>query len=940
MEEIGTLLHGGWRPSALLPLVSGIALAGLCFARLAVDPSGLIVDGRRPSVDYANRGDMRPVGNDLVYLFLPHHESIARRIVEFGHWPLWDGRGFGGRPLAGNPQAGMCYPPVWAVWRLRVPSGLCWLTVGHLLWGGLGVYVLVRSAAPSRWSATVAAGIYQASPFLLAHTFEGHYPHVWAACWYPWAFWAFRQQRSGLMLGRAVLPLILALTYLTGHPQEWFLLVLALSVWVLVDALRTWQSEIPGGRGAPVLSWIVALTLSVGMTAVEMIPQWATRPWLRRSHEAVVETGAPRRYHLNGLNGFQLLSPDALGGPADYFGDDNYWETVCSIGLVPLVLCTVAILRHPNRRLVLGWLVLLILSVWLACGRSLGLLGLAHATIPGMSWFRVPARSLFLANLAGAVLAGLGVETLLSRITSCRAWRKLTIRLTGLLLVLIAVLGFIQLGRAPGRFSSRPRDAALRWVDSRPGSPSQPEPVLAPRVPPGSGRTAQASTRILREGGFWLGSCGLTTLMLLGWLPPWPRNHRLAVSLIGLLALSELGWYGLRLLQVAPASRFLGLDPFGAVCLNGNRPTSPPAICLATSPQPCGEASHTTRLWRIKARDTFYGDLPAAFQGIEKTNVGDAFQLDQAAALYETLYPVASHRRPMAERLMSQAAKESWRRIRQAVFDRMSVAYLVSDRFESDPCWPVAVEGTWNGTHYVIQRNPTALPRAYVVPRATILPQHPGIILPAFCDLDPRRSVVMETDPLATLPCSQRQEFTAVEWRSLDPDRPALLVTTQAPGLLVVADTWMPGWSATVDGQPTPVLRGNYAQRVIPLHQPGRHTIVMEYHAPGFAIGCAITVASLLAWALIVWFRAGTGQTRGRSVGLGGPGPLHSTAVCEGIGREGQVKQQEPEFGPVAEGGEVRVEGQEAGVTEASGRGSVEGRHRAAEVPAGALTGT
>ncbi len=37
--------------------------------------------------------------------------------------------------------------------------------------------------------------------------------------------------------------------------------------------------------------------------------------------------------------------------------------------------------------------------------------------MPGMSGFRVPARSLFLANLAAAVLAGLGVETLRSVMT-------------------------------------------------------------------------------------------------------------------------------------------------------------------------------------------------------------------------------------------------------------------------------------------------------------------------------------------------------------------------------------------------------------------------------------------------------------------------------------------------------------------------------------------
>ncbi len=36
------------------------------------------------------------------------------------------------------------------------------------------------------------------------------------------------------------------------------------------------------------------------------------------------------------------------------------------------------------------------------------------------------------------------------------------------------------------------------------------------------------------------------------------------------------------------------------------------------------------------------------------------------------------------------------------------------------------------------------------------------------------------------------------------------------PGLLVVADSWMPGWTARVDGVPVPILRGNHAQRSDP----------------------------------------------------------------------------------------------------------------------------
>ena len=179
---------------------------------------------------------------------------------------------------------------------------------------------------------------------------------------------------------------------------------------------------------------------------------------------------------------------------------------------------------------------------------------------------------------------------------------------------------------------------------------------------------------------------------------------------------------------------------------------------------------------RIKARDAFYGDLPASVHGIEKTNVDDAFQLDRAARLYETLYPVASRVRPMAERLMSRQAKDAWRRIRQAVFDRMGVGFVVSDRIETDPRWPVAAAGLWGDSRFVIQRNATAMPRAYVVPRATILPDHPDVVLSSFADLDPHTGVVMTVDPLAGLPSGPRQPFTdaRVDFRTTPTALPCL----------------------------------------------------------------------------------------------------------------------------------------------------------------------
>jgi len=812
----------------VVPFLALVALAALCFARLVAQPASLIVDPERPSIDRANPGEPRGVGNDATFLFLPHHLWVGRAIRAFGHLPQWDDRGFGGRPLAGNPQAGMFYPPVWLVWWSCAPAGLGWLTVGHLLWGGIGTYVLVRSFPTSRWGATIAAATYQASPLLLAHTFEGHYPHVWAACWYPWAFWAVRQARAGRLRGQILLPVILAVTSLTGHPQEWFLLVLALVAWGLFDLWRTWRARGPRCGLVNLLGWAGMLALSIGLTAVEFAPELAARPWLAHGADAAAGVDIPRRYHLWALNAFQLLSPTALGGPSDFFGDDNYWETLFSIGLVPLVLAIVAAFRYPDRAMARGWLVLGSLAIWFACGRHLLLYALAYLTVPGMSWFRVPARALFLANLAGAVLAGLGVETLRTRSAHPPIWRGLAIRFVGILglaLACLLVIRQIQRGDA-------------------------------------SSRMAAAAARVLHDDCFWLIVGGITALIGIGCLARGWRARRLAGGLFGLLAICELGWYGFSLLQVAPAERFLDGDPIGAALDRIER-----------------DQTRTDRP-RIKARDSFYSDLQAASVGVEKTNINDVFQLQHAAWLYELLYPVASRPRRRLDEPMCEAVDLFRRQVRQAVFDRLSVRYLVSDRFESDPGWPVAAHGNRRGSHWLIQQNTTALPRAYVVPTALVVHESEHLTIARFREAQPRDLVVMDFDPLDRVPKGQRQPFTAAEWASVDPDRPVLRVTVQAPGLLVLADTWMPGWTARVNGVVTPIYRGNVAQRVVPLWQPGRQTIAFNYRSPGFALGCTITGLSLLIWGLWCVFLVQTRSKTVRAYRRAGKYPLAHHRAC------------------------------------------------------------
>ena len=140
-------------------------------------------------------------------------------------------------------------------------------------------------------------------------------------------------------------------------------------------------------------------------------------------------------------------------------------------------------------------------------------------------------------------------------------------------------------------------------------------------------RPAAAARRVFSDGGFKLAFAGVSALLLLGCISFSSRGPRLAGGLIGLLALCELGWHGNSLLQAAPPRSSRAADPVSETLHR-----------LQAGLETGGRV-------RIKARDNYYGDLPAVFHGFEKTNVNDVFQINHAAQLYETLYSVASHQR-------------------------------------------------------------------------------------------------------------------------------------------------------------------------------------------------------------------------------------------------------------------------------------------------------
>ena len=801
------------------------------FGRLVTHPSSILADAAHPTIDRARVVDATP-GNDLTRQFWPAHHAIATRIYATGHFPEWDDRGFGGRPLVGNPQAGLFYPPVWLAWLIPAPSMLGWITLGHLIWAGCGMIHLARLIDLSQQGRVISAGCFILSPYVLAQTAEGHYPHVWAVSWYPWAFAAVIQLGRGRWNAGLTLVICLAAVMLTGHPQEGYYLILALGVWAMADLVWLASRHTRWASIPPlVLVWVGVFLLTLGLVAVEIIPDSLSQEWALRSSRLPLTLAS--RYHPTFINLCQVLNPLALGGPTDYFGPDNYWETVLSFGLIPLILALLGIVWSSDRGRVRGWTILVVAAVLFASGRKLGLFALMYQWVPGIDRFRVPSRSLFLANLGTALLAGFGVDALASSNLRDRWVRFGRWWAVGVILVLVA------LAWGMSRVAERSLSPA-----SFGASGSVEESRARGRQTTDADQVALAIDQIARQWTFWLALSG--TSVALAWGVWRPSNRPTLAASIGLMGLIELTGVGLSILITSPPSVWLEQRPIDRM-LTG-LPDRPHRV--------------NSRL-RLRADESILSDLRADYLGFVKSDINDTFQIQHAADLYQRLYDLSRPRPALLSHPMDGPVAGRLQRIQQAILDRMAVAVVAGNdqsprlkAFVESRGWQqerVFDHGNARSGQVFVARNPTAVPRAYVVPRVNVVDQAESSLIDSLTTDDPRQSVAMTHDPLAHLPNSGlRQAFMPVTWDSTDPDRLKFTLKTKAPGLLVVADTWMPGWTATIDGQLARVERGNYAQQVVPLPVAGRHEIIMIYHAPGFKVSLRISLIAAGLWTFLV----------------------------------------------------------------------------------------
>ncbi|MDW8354077.1 MAG: hypothetical protein RMK57_06050 [Bryobacterales bacterium] len=122
-----------------------------------------------------------------------------------------------------------------------------------------------------------------------------------------------------------------------------------------------------------------------------------------------------------------------------------------------------------------------------------------------------------------------------------------------------------------------------------------------------------------------------------------------------------------------------------------------------------------------------------------------------------------------------------------------------------------------------------------------------AILDDASIDLRQTAFVLGQAPQLETCPGSDQ-----VRLERREPNRVVLRAEMACRGMVVLSETYFPGWVARVDGRPARVYEAYAALRGVVVDR-GRHEIVLEYRPRSVRIGALMSVAGVLGAVVLAW---------------------------------------------------------------------------------------
>jgi len=748
-----------------------------------------------------------PFFRDLGPYFYPMRFSLAESLGA-GELPLWDRHVAGGFPLLADFQSGAFYPPHLAFIVFPFFRAVSVLFLFHYAVAGIGSYLLCRHWGYPSYLSLIGAILFAFGGVIVSLT--NLLNHFQAAVWLPWiVLCAERCLYSNCWGNFLLFVLVLLLQFLGGSPEFYVMSILLVSL-ASLKMNASGPEKVPYKRMFLVLMGGNALVFALAM--VQLAP--TVELFLNSRRSQPIPYTEAIDWSLNPSNLFNLFFLDKevdttiLPGMRLFFLNRASFFVSYYLGAVSLFgVCLWALYSSAKERAVTS--VLLVITLVFAFGGYTPVYPFILGYFPLLGLVRFPEKFFFLswAILWFSILRGLFVLLETDKIKE----KNVFTTFGSIFLVLLMFYLVVRLNP----------ELISKLIQFRMDSVvfSQPKTAIV------------ASLLVSIERQIALSLAIIVLLFVTK-----RKLTRVALCQILLVALVYVD-----LAETHRDYQYL-LDP-GFVSTGKRVIPAPDGDHARVFYYPAGATLHPSG-YSVLSRPSFkealslvYGNLlpnSGVFHGFDYFQEIDAFA-----------------RRPYLIFLNFADRADAEKRFR--LLGTLNVSHVVSFRvlqekgitllrhFPEYPSWVYKIDST--------------VPRVYVVNKSTVDENSEQVLqVLASPDFNPLQEVVLNRSAGIT----PRGKLIATAKIGRYENQ---LVTVHASlndsGILVLADSYYPGWNAYVDGKETEILKANHFFRAVPL-SAGTHTVEFRYEPRSFAIGRAISILTLLsivAISIFLYFR-------------------------------------------------------------------------------------
>ena len=721
-----------------------------------------------------------PLLSDVPSLLYPWR-SFAIEQLKSLRIPLWSPFYFGGMPALANFQSAVfSWVNIFFVLFPKIKAW-SWGIVLQPFLGAVFVCLFLRNRKLDKACSLLGGIVFALSGFSVA--FLEYNVHGHTAYFLPLLLFLidkyFATKEIKWLPGFS---LAIAFQVFAGYIPVVIYSYLVIGLYILVFHLKLGQSV---QLGKLVLFGI----LGWGLAAVQLLPGWELVRLSIRSVDPIVR--ASNASFLSFSHFVTSLAPDFFGNPAshNYWGQAFYDNFAFWVGVPSLILAIVALLKIKSSKFIRFFGGVLLLSFILVIKNPFGIFLNKIFFLEG----GVAARALFMTDFSLAVLAGLGLETLL------KEKRKVFRHLLATLVLIGGGLGMI------GVMGAKIEDSTHRLIALR---------------------------NLVIPTGFFL----LSVPLFLGLILSKRALFRcFSISVLLVLVSANLLYC---------AKKYLPFSKPGLVF-----PTTPVVEFLQSQPRPFRFEPNDVipqNMWMPYGLEAASGS-----DALLPKRMGEFLTAIETGKIQKNIsrvHLIQNYDSPLF-RLLNVKYVLAKKKTELGIF---SPEGKPPSRFLDKEKYRLVFEDKT----VQIYEDLKALPRALWISDFEVIKNDSEIIArlhdPKF---DFTQKVILGEDPsfIRSKVKARKQE---IEWIDYQPGRLKMAVKSDQPGFVFLANNFYPGWGAYIDGQEAKVYRANYTFQAVKASR-GEHILELVYDPPFFKIGLvisALAVGGLLGSSIFLSF--------------------------------------------------------------------------------------